>query len=196
MMLRCAAGMAAKNRGVTTFLSQQINASIRHSTSLPAAAALSRSGQQGVRAANKSAARPIAAAARAKSTATPPHPLEADAGTMGTKIHHTLAHSMGILAPLYFFTPDSYTQGWMHKTMGVLLGANMGMHAWIGLNYVATDYVPKVSKALLRPSRYATAGVAVTILLGMVKISAFSPGGIKGVVKGVWNGKPKDKFDF
>jgi succinate dehydrogenase (ubiquinone) membrane anchor subunit len=194
-MLRTA-GITAKNRGLATFFFQQ-KASARHSSSL-AAAAVARSGRQGVLAAGRWAAsaatRPKAVAARAKSSA--PSPLEADAGTMGTKIHHTLAHSMGILAPLYFFTPDSYTQGWMHKTMGVLLGANMGMHAWIGLNYVATDYVPKVSKALLAPSRYATAGVAVTILLGMVKIAAFSPGGIKGVVKGVWNGKPKDKFDF
>jgi hypothetical protein len=131
--------------------------------------------------------------ARAKSTTSP---LEADAGTMGTKVHHTLAHSMGVLAPLYFFLPDSYTDGFVHKTMGVMLGANMGMHAWIGLNYVATDYVPKVSKALLGPSRYVAAGVAFTILLGTVKIAAFSPGGIKGVIKGVWNGKPKDKFDF
>jgi hypothetical protein len=132
--------------------------------------------------------------ARSKSTTT--SPLEADAGTMGTRVHHTLAHSMGVLAPLYFFLPDSYTDGLVHKTMGVMLGANMGMHAWIGLNYVATDYVPKVSKALLGPSRYVAAGVAFTILLGTVKIAAFSPGGIKGVVKGVWNGKPKDKFDF
>ena len=131
--------------------------------------------------------------ARSKSTTSP---LEADAGTMGTKVHHTLAHSMGVLAPLYFFLPDSYTDGFAHKTMGVMLGANMGMHAWIGLNYVATDYVPKVSKALLGPSRYVAAGVAFTILLGTVKIAAFSPGGIKGVIKGVWNGKPKDKFDF
>jgi hypothetical protein len=36
-------------------------------------------------------------------------------------------------------------------------------------------------------------GLSVITLLGMAKISVMSPGGLKGVVKGVWNGSLIEK---
>lgn len=145
---------------------------------------------------------PVRQAPRGKAThaATgsppPPSALEGDAGKVGTKVHHWLARSMAILAPTYWFFPESKSDSFAHRSLGMLLSANISVHAWIGLNYVATDYVPKVSAALLKPARYATAGLALTIFLGLTKISLASPGGLKAVIKGVWNGKRKDKFDF
>ena len=57
---------------------------------------------------------------------------------------------------------------------------------------MATDYVPKVSKALLGPSRVAIAGMTAVTFLGLSRVSIQSEGGIKGCVKGLWN-PPQDK---
>jgi len=59
------------------------------------------------------------------------------------------------------------------------------------MNYVATDYVPKVSKKLLGPARIFNAGLCGITLLGLTKMSLTSPGGIKGAVKGLWNPLPE-----
>lgn len=124
--------------------------------------------------------------------------LEGDSlGTLATRGHHAMTTSLAVLTPLYFMVPDSYTDGFMNKMFGVLLTANITAHSWIGLNYVCTDYVPKVSKALLGPSRYVNAALAVVTFLGMSKMAIMSPGGIKGVVKGLWDKDTKKKdLDF
>jgi len=100
------------------------------------------------------------------------------------------------LTPLYFAVPDAYTDGAANKAFGLLLAANMTAHSHIGLNYVATDYVPKISKALLGPARVVILGLSAVMLLGMGKIAVGSPGGIKGVVKGVWNPLPEEKKEY
>ena len=124
------------------------------------------------------------------------NPLEGDTGALATHVHHAMTVSLAVLAPVFFMVPDSWTDGVFNKTFGMLLTANITAHSWIGLNYVATDYVPKVSKALLGPARYVNAGIAVVTFLGLGKIALSSPGGIKGLVKGVWNPKPKAKDDL
>ena len=60
------------------------------------------------------------------------------------------------------------------------------MHSWIGLNYVAADYVPKVSKSLLGPSRIVVAGLSLVTFAGLGKISLECDGGIKGLMKALW----------
>ena len=57
---------------------------------------------------------------------------------------------------------------------------------------MATDYVPKVSKALLGPSRVAIAGMSAVTFLGLSRISIQSEGGIKGCLKGLWNPEKKE----
>ena len=120
--------------------------------------------------------------------------LESDTGVLGTRIHHHISTGLTIFTPLYFLTPDSYTDGAISRTFGMLLSISISVHSWIGLNYVIRDYVPKVSYALLRPARIANLGLSAITLVGMCMISLSSPGGLKGVVKGVWNGDrtPKD----
>ena len=119
-------------------------------------------------------------------------PLEADSGTLATHAHHAMTTALLGLAPVYFLVPDSYTDGIFNKLFGVGLSATISAHSWIGLNYVATDYVPKVSKALLGPARIVNAGLAVVTFLGLARIAVSSPGGIKGCVKGLWNSPKKD----
>ena len=128
---------------------------------------------------------------RSRLLSTAHGPLEGDAGALATRAHHAMTVSLAVLTPIYFAVPDSYTDGALNKTFGVFLTANITAHSWIGLNYVATDYVPKVSKALLGPARYVNLALAIVTMLGMSRIAISSPGGIKGVVKGVWNPKPK-----
>ena len=115
------------------------------------------------------------------------NPLEADTGKIGTHIHHNLSMSLAVLAPIYFLVPDSYSEGFFGKAFGVVLAGNVSAHSWIGLNHVATDYVPKISKALLGPSRIVIAGMSVVTFLGLSRVSISSKGGIKGCIKGLWN---------
>ena len=115
------------------------------------------------------------------------NPLEADRGKLGTSIHHNLSMTLAVLAPIYFLIPDSYSEGFFGQAFGVALAGNVSAHSWIGLNHVATDYVPKISKALLGPSRIAIAGMSVVTFLGLSRVSISSKGGIKGCIKGLWN---------
>lgn len=120
-------------------------------------------------------------------------PLEADSGKLATHTYHTMTLSLAVLAPVYFLIPDSMTDGIVDKAVGLLLSANVTAHSWIGLNYVATDYVPKVSKKLLGPARIVNAGLATVTFLGLARISLSSKGGIKGCIKGLWNPPPAEK---
>lgn len=120
-------------------------------------------------------------------------PLNADSGNIGTHVHHNLSMGLAVLAPVWWLMPDSYSDGFIGKGFGVLLAGNISAHSWIGLNYVATDYVPKVSKALLGPSRVAIAGMTAVTFLGLSRISIQSEGGIKGCIKGLWNPEKKEK---
>lgn len=111
--------------------------------------------------------------------------FEADAGAMGTHIHHRLSQALAVLTPLYLLAPTS--DGGLAKAFGVLLSINISAHSWIGLNYVARDYVPKISAKLAGPARVGVFAMSAITLIGMSKIALFSPGGIKGVLFGVWS---------
>ncbi len=121
------------------------------------------------------------------------NPLEADSGSFGTHIHHSMMAVLAVATPLYFMVPDEYSDGALNKLFGVALSFYIAGHSWIGLNYVCVDYVPKISKSLLGPSRYVSAGLAGVTLLGLLRISVQSKGGIKGMIKGLWNPKKAEK---
>mmetsp|Transcript_9673 Transcript_9673/g.23680 ORF Transcript_9673/g.23680 Transcript_9673/m.23680 type:complete len:153 (-) Transcript_9673:237-695(-) len=120
-------------------------------------------------------------------------PLNADSGTIGTHVHHNLNLGLAVLAPVWFLMPDSYSDGYIGKGFGVILAGNISAHSWIGMNYVATDYVPKVSKALLGPCRVAIAGMTAVTFLGLARVSIQSEGGIKGCIKGLWDPPHSDE---
>ena len=78
----------------------------------------------------------------------------------------------------------------MNKALGLVLAATISFHSWMGMNYVCTDYIPKISKSLLGPSRIFNAGLGAVTLLGLGRIALSDPG-IKGTIKGLWNPPPK-----
>uniref|UniRef100_A0A6U6L8H1 Succinate dehydrogenase [ubiquinone] cytochrome b small subunit n=1 Tax=Odontella aurita TaxID=265563 RepID=A0A6U6L8H1_9STRA len=141
-------------------------------------------------AARRSAAAGQATARRFKSASG--GPLEADSNALSTHAHHAMITSLAVATPVYFMTPDSMTDGLIDRAFGVAIAVAISGHSWIGLNYVATDYVPKISKSLLGPSRLACGGFALVTLGGLGKIALSSKGGVKGVVKGLWNPPPKE----
>jgi succinate dehydrogenase hydrophobic anchor subunit len=126
--------------------------------------------------------------------------LNADSGPLATRIHHGMTTFLLVATPVYFVLPDRWTDDTISgKLMEMSVSTVIVAHSWIGLNYVATDYVPKISKALLPPARIANAGMAVVTLLGLFRITlgSNSPGGLKGVVKGLWKREPKRNiYDF
>ena len=120
-------------------------------------------------------------------------PLEADSGIAATRVHHAITTFLVFATPAVFMVPDSWTDGFVDKAFGILVAASVSAHSWIGLNYVATDYVPKVSKSMVGPSRIACAGMSLVTLVGLSKIALNSEGGIKGTIKGLWNPPPKEE---
>jgi hypothetical protein len=125
---------------------------------------------------------------RSKSSSSP---LEGDAGSVATHLHHKMTTFLSIATPIYFLSPDSMTDGLIDKAVGLLLAVNVSAHSWIGLNYVITDYIPKVSKTMVGPARAVTAGFGAITFLGLGKIAVNGKGGLKGAVLGLW--KKKDE---
>ena len=145
-----------------------------------------------IKAATTRSASRIAAASQ-KRFSSNPGPLEADAGPLATHTWHTLSLTLSVLAPTYLLLPDSLTDGAFGKAFGVVLAGNVSAHGWIGMNYVATDYVPKLSKKLLPPARLVLGGMAALTFFGLSQISISSKGGIKGCLKGLWNPPKEEK---
>ena len=120
----------------------------------------------------------------------PVSPLEADAGALATHFHHSLAGFLMIAAPVYLYMPTSES---VDKVLGTGLAVVLSAHSWIGWNYVAADYVPKISKSLLGPARFVTAGFGLVTLLGLGSIALNNKGGIKGCISALWTTKKKTK---
>ena len=129
---------------------------------------------------------------RCKSTATNTGgPLQGDSGNIATHIHHKMTSFLAAATPIYFLAPDNLISGSVDKGIGMLLAINVAGHSWIGLNYVVTDYVPKVSKSLVGPARLVSAGVGLVTLVGLGKISFNGNGGLRGTTLALWNGGKK-----
>ena len=81
--------------------------------------------------------------------------------------------------------------GTVDKAMGLAIAVNVSAHSWIGLNYVVTDYVPKVSKAMVGPARFVSAGIGLVTLVGLGKIAFNGEGGLRATTLGLWKGGEK-----
>lgn len=122
----------------------------------------------------------------AASPKSPSQLLVGDSGKKATHLHHHMTTFLVFSTPLYLFTPTSYTDGLIDKSFGVLIGTTISAHSWIGLNYVATDYVPKISKTLIGPARVFNFMLGVVTFVGLSKIALNDQGGVKRVVMGLW----------
>ena len=132
------------------------------------------------------------AAARRNLSTRPSSALAGDTGRKATHLHHAMTSFLAVTAPIVMFTPDSYTDGMINQGFGMLVATTISAHSWIGMNYVATDYVPKVSKALLGPARVFNAALGVVTFVGLSKIALNDKGGIKGAIKGLWRPQQKE----
>ena len=76
--------------------------------------------------------------------------------------------------------------------LDVVLGLALPLHAHIGMNYVITDYVPKLSRKAVGPARVFMVGVTGATVLGLMKVN-FMGDGITTTVKGLWTGTGEKK---
>lgn len=129
--------------------------------------------------------------------ATTHSPLEADTGRFGTHQHHHLTTFLLLVSPVYALAPlDDFGSGQaVRKMVDGVLACTITVHSWVGLNYVASDYVPKISRSLLGPARVVNAALAVTTLAGLLSIALNDKGGIKACVKGLWTNNKKKTLE-
>jgi len=120
--------------------------------------------------------------------------LVGDAGPFATHVYHVMNTFLIGAAPIYFILPApkagegySTVSAVFDKVFGALLSITLASHSWVGMNYVCTDYVPKISKSLVGPSRYFNAGMGIITLVGMGAIVFNDRGGIKGCLLSLWN---------
>jgi len=131
---------------------------------------------------------------RSKSTVPPSaqttsNPLQGDAGNIATHIHHKMTTFLAVATPIYFLAPidaEGGSTSLPNKAFGTLLAINISAHSWIGLNYVITDYIPKISKSLTGPARFVTAGLAGVTLIGLGRVATNDQGGIRGTITALW----------
>mmetsp|Transcript_12209 Transcript_12209/g.11774 ORF Transcript_12209/g.11774 Transcript_12209/m.11774 type:complete len:158 (-) Transcript_12209:142-615(-) len=110
-------------------------------------------------------------------------PLHGDEGNLATHMHHHMTTALALATPLLLFVPDN---GILSKVWGLGVAGYISGHSWIGLNYVVTDYVPKVSKAMVGPARIVCAGLGLVTFVGLGKVALNDHGGIQGAIKGLW----------
>lgn len=120
-------------------------------------------------------------------------PLQGDAGSKATHLHHKMTTFLAVATPLYFLSPTESLPPIADSIIGVALAVNVSAHSWIGMNYVVTDYVPKVSKAMTGPARAFTAGLSALTLIGLSKVAVNGKGGLKGAVGGLWKKAKKEE---
>ena len=71
---------------------------------------------------------------------------------------------------------------------GLTLAVNVLIHSLIGINYVITDYVLTVIKALAGPARLFSAGLVLVTIVGLDKITMNGQGVIKSTILTLWRG--------
>lgn len=65
---------------------------------------------------------------------------------MGTKYYHILNHSLLLACPLALILSPSV----LTFPIDLFLGVALPLHGHVGLNYVISDYVPKVGTYLIQ----------------------------------------------
>ncbi|GMI54389.1 hypothetical protein TeGR_g10095 [Tetraparma gracilis] len=90
------------------------------------------------------------------------------------------------LAPVCFAVSPSAVS----MPLDVALGLALPLHAHIGMNYVITDYVPKISKGLTGPARVLQLLFTAVTVAGLLNLNVRGEG-MTETVKKLWRGKEK-----
>ena len=93
--------------------------------------------------------------------------------------------------PLYLFAlHGAYANIIPDQSISLFVATAVARHSWIGMNYVATNYVLKISKGLVGPVRIFNAALGMIIFVGMTgKIAVNGEGDVKGAVRLLWRSK-------
>ena len=100
---------------------------------------------------------------------------------LAVKVYHRVNLALLGATPVALATDNTFLSFPVDMGLAVMFP----LHGHIGMNYVLTDYVPKISKAALGPSRVALAGVTAVSILGLTKLNLEGPG-ITGTLKAFW----------
>eukprot|EP00631_Chrysoreinhardia_giraudii_P004189 CAMPEP_0197421850 /NCGR_PEP_ID=MMETSP1170-20131217/11799_1 /TAXON_ID=54406 /ORGANISM="Sarcinochrysis sp, Strain CCMP770" /LENGTH=117 /DNA_ID=CAMNT_0042949135 /DNA_START=23 /DNA_END=379 /DNA_ORIENTATION=+ len=112
--------------------------------------------------------------------------IKADHGFLGVRFYHMLNLGLLGLTPVAFVAPQPLT-----FVCDMAVAIALPLHGHIGMNYVLTDYVPKVfGKAARGPARIVMLGITTMTTAGLIKLNVQGPG-IIGTLKGLW--KPPAK---
>ncbi|GMH86272.1 hypothetical protein TrST_g6911 [Triparma strigata] len=112
--------------------------------------------------------------------------LKSDEGPLSTSTYHKVNMLIMGLTPVAFALSPSK----LNLPIDVLLGLALPLHAHIGMSYVITDYVPKISKSLTGPARVLLLGLTGVTTVGLLKLNIFGDG-MTETVKSLWRGKKK-----
>jgi len=114
--------------------------------------------------------------------------MNADSGKMATAGFHKINMLLLGLTPVAFaLSPSPFAM-----PVDIALGLALPIHAHIGMNYVITDYAPKISKGIVGPCRIAMLGLTAFTVLGLLKLNTTGEG-LTETVKKLWRGLPKEE---
>ena len=106
---------------------------------------------------------------------------------LAVKVYHRVNLALLGATPVALATDNTFLSFPVDMGLAVMFP----LHGHIGMNYVITDYVPKLfSKAAVGPARAIMGGVTGATMLGLTKLNVEGPG-ITGTLKSLWR-KPKE----
>ena len=106
---------------------------------------------------------------------------------LAVKLYHRVNLALLGATPIALATDSTFLSFPVDMGLAVMFP----LHGHIGMNYVITDYVPKLfSKAAVGPARAIMVGVTGATMLGLTKLNVEGPG-ITGTLKALWR-KPKE----
>ena len=115
--------------------------------------------------------------------------LAADADVnLAVKVYHRVNLALLGATPLALATDNTA----LSFPVDMALGLMFAMHGHIGMNYVITDYAPKISKGIVGPCRIAMLGLTAFTVLGLLKLNTTGEG-LTETLKKLWRGLPKEE---
>merc|ERR1711998_470214 len=100
--------------------------------------------------------------------------LKADYSKPMMNIFHKSNIACMALFPFALALPDSFV--YTSMVFNTAVGLAFPLHGHIGFSGMLTDYVPKVNKSLLGPSRAALLGITTVTTLGLLKLNLTGDG--------------------
>jgi len=98
------------------------------------------------------------------------------------KLYHYSGIALAALTPACLAAPSVVS-----PPLEVGLAVAAPLHAWVGLNYIISDYVPLAARGAVRMGTLGITGVSI---VGLAKLAVNGPG-IVNTAKMLWKSKSK-----